>query len=137
SNDSALVHASVLDSNFNPVTRDLGLLNPIVHTSITGRFDRQLTGNNTFTARYQTSKNDEANAGTGQFSLPSQAYDNHRFDQSIHLTDTQIFGPRVINETRFQYNRGRGDQSPQNAALVPTIQVPQAFTDGGNNHGIV
>ena len=49
------------------------------------------------------------------------------------MTDTQVLGPRAINETRFQYIHQEQDHNP--LSLTPTISVQGAFTTGGSSDG--
>ena len=56
-------------------------------------------------------------------------------EQTLQISDTQIFGPKIVNETRFQYLRDEDDQYPQSTAF--TVQVGGAFNGGGSNQGQV
>jgi Carboxypeptidase regulatory-like domain len=134
-NDSAVIDAKLLDSNFNPITLSEAITNPRTRTNITPRIDYQLGENNTLTARYQFYKESEINNGVGQFSLPSTAYNVDDTEQTLQLSDSQIFGAKIVNETRFQYIRERDNQNAQN--FLPTIGVPGAFTSGGNSQGTI
>jgi hypothetical protein len=75
-----------------------------------------------------------SNAGVGQFELASQAYDSHSTEQTLQFSDTQTYGTKLLNETRFQYIRQRDRQSPK--SLGPTIVVQGGFTGGGSNQGV-
>jgi hypothetical protein len=109
--------------------------NPRRRTSISPRLDYQLTQSNTLTARYQFTQDTHQNSGLGQFSLPSQAYDENETEHSLQISDTQILSPQVVNETRFQWEREVSDQLP--FATGTQIQVQGAFTTGGNSQGRV
>jgi hypothetical protein len=52
-NDSSVIDAKTLDSNFNPVTFSEAIANPRRRTNLSPRLDYQLGTNNTLTARYQ------------------------------------------------------------------------------------
>ena len=54
------------------------------------------------------------NQGVGQFSLPSQAYNVTTTENTLQLSDTQLFGTKVVNETALPVS-GRPYQS--NAGL--------------------
>src|SRR6266550_7532800 len=49
------------------------------------------------------------------------------------MTDTEVLGPRAINEIRFQYIHQERDQNPLNT--TPTISIQGAFTTGGSSSG--
>ena len=49
------------------------------------------------------------------------------------MTDTQVVSSRVINETRFEYERDHSSQTP--LSTTPTIIVQGNFIDGGSNSG--
>jgi hypothetical protein len=53
----------------------------------------------------------------------------------VQVVDTQILSSRVINETRFEYQRETASQTALNT--TPTIQVSGNFTGGGSNSGSV
>jgi Carboxypeptidase regulatory-like domain len=137
--DVAIVNAITLGPGptFDETPFQKSLTNPSTRTNLSPRIDYQVSKNNTLTARYQYTDNHETNEGVGQFSLPSQAYNEHELEQSLQISDTQILSANVINETRFQFNRDSTNQTPTQTAtsLLPTIEVPAAFVDGGNSQG--
>jgi hypothetical protein len=132
-NDESIVNAIVLDPTLNPIPFSDSVANPRTRTNLGPRLDIQLGKNNTLTARYQYFRNNETNDGIGQFSLASQGYNSLSTEQTLQVSDTQIFGVKVVNETRFQYNRDRGNQTAQNTQ--PTINVLGSFTGGGSSAG--
>ena len=134
-NEVALVSATVLNSSFNEVPFNVNVPNPRVRTSISPRFDFQLGANNTLTARYQFTKTDEQNGGIGQFSLATQGFNQSNTEQAIQISDTQVLGPHAVNETRFEYQRGRNNQNALGTG--PTISVSEAFISGSNPLGSV
>jgi hypothetical protein len=134
-NDSLVIDAKTLDPSFNPITISQAITNPRTRTNLSPRLDYQLGTNNTLTARYQFYRESETNDGVGQFSLPTQGYNVENTEQTLQLSDSQIFGAKVVNETRFQYIRERNNQNAQNP--LPTIGVPGAFTSGGNSQGTI
>jgi hypothetical protein len=109
--------------------------NPRTRYNIGPRLDYALTKNNTLTVRYQYYRNNEINEGVGGFVLPSEGYNNLSTEQTLQVGDTQIFGTKVVNETRFQYLREQSTQTPQSTA--PTIIVPLAFNGGGYSGGLI
>src|SRR6202790_602046 len=125
-NDSLVVDARTLDSNLNQVTISEAITNPRRRTNFSPRLDYQLAKNNTLTARYQFYRETETNDGVGQFSLPSVGYNLANTEQTLQVSDSQIFGAKIVNETHFQYIRDRNNQNAQSP--LPTIGVPGAFT---------
>jgi Carboxypeptidase regulatory-like domain len=109
--------------------------NPRTRTNFNPRVDVQLTPTNSFTARYQITHDSEQNSGLGTFSLPSVAYNLNETEHTVQLSDTQILSPRMVNETRFQFQRDINHQLP--VGLGPTIDVQQSFTFGQNTEGLV
>ena len=104
---------------------------PQTRTNITPRVDIQLTEKNSLSLRYQYERNVQNNQGIGQYSLRSQAYNSTASENQIQLSDTEVFGPRVITETHVRAVYGRSTQSPANSA--PQIQVQGFQTFGGNS----
>ena len=107
--------------------------NPRQRTNISPRFDWAITKNNTLTARYQYWRDTETNNGVGVFSLPSLAYYSKEQEHTLQLSDTQVFGAKIVNETRFQYVRDDELQSPGDTN--PTVNVLGNFNGGGNGSG--
>jgi hypothetical protein len=56
-----------------------------------------------------------------------------RVPSTIQISDTQVIGTKIINETRFQFNRDNERQTP--ADLNPQVSVLGSFTGGGNSEG--
>ena len=129
----AIVNANVLNSSFQQTAFNESVPNPRTHTSISPRIDYQLSPNNTLTARYQYFHSTQDNAGVGGFALPSTGYDTSSTEHTVQISDTQILGAKVVNETRFQYLRENSGQTPLSTAL--SISVPGEFTGGGSSSG--
>ena len=106
---------------------------PETRTSFSPRIDYQLTPSNTLTVRYQLTHDGEQNSGVGGTVLPSQAYNLNETEHSLQISDSQILSPRVVNDTRFQFQREINHQLPQ--AFGTEINVQGSFTDGGNSLG--
>ena len=131
-NDSAIVNAQILDPNsFPPFTEAVD--HPQVRTEVNTRLDFQLAANNTLTTRYQYEGGHQNNGGIGQFTLPENGYNDSDREHVVQIGDTQIFGGKIVNETRFQYVRTTSGQIPLSTAV--TINVPGFFTSGGNGGG--
>src|SRR6516164_5709206 len=129
--DNAIVNAFVIDPTTSVETPfNTSVPIPQERTVVSPRMDFQLTPNNTLSVRYQYWLNDQTNQGVGQFSLPSQAYGVNHTQQTLQLSDTQLFGPKVVNETRFEYQRDRDNMTP--AATDVTLNVQGAFVGGSN-----
>ena len=126
---------SVLPSGFVPTLLNESIANPRTRTSFSPRFDFQLTPNNTFTARYQLTHDSEDNSGLGSFSLPSVGYNLNETEHTVQISDTQIFGPHIVNETRFQFQRETNHQLPLGTG--PFINVQSSFTTGESTEGLV
>jgi len=129
-NEIAVVNAQEsLDGN--PTTESVP--NPRTRTNLSPRLDYQLTPTNTLTARYQYYRDTQENAGVGGFNLPSTGNNTESTEHTLQVGDTQTFGAKAVNETRFSYVRDGSNQTPLNTS--PTIVVPGAFTGGGSSAG--
>jgi hypothetical protein len=129
-NDLSAINAQTLDQNLNPVQTLESVPTPHQRTNIGPRLDYAITKNNTLTARYQYYRDTETNNGIGQLTLPSQAYDSINTEHTLQIGDTQIYGAKVVNETRFQYLRQNSGVTSLN--LNPEVSVLGAFVGGGN-----
>ncbi len=107
--------------------------NPRQRTNLGPRLDWALTKNNTLTARYQYYRDTQTGDLTNQFSLPTQAYYSKSTEDTVQISDTQVIGAKIVNETRFQYNRDNNVQTPQ--STNPAVNVLGNFLGGGNSEG--
>jgi Carboxypeptidase regulatory-like domain len=134
--DLGIVNAQIVDpTTFAVEPYSAAVANPRTRYNIGPRLDYALTKNNTLTVRYQYYRDQETNNGIGGFVLPSQGYNSLSTEQTLQVGDTQIFGTKVVNETRFQYLRDESNQTPLSTA--PSIMVPLAFDGGGYSGGLV
>src|SRR5207253_9534663 len=63
------------------------------------------------------------------------AYELNETEHSIQLSETQILSPRMVNVTRFQFQREINLQLPLGTG--PTIDVQQSFTLGQSSERLV
>ncbi|MFZ0958677.1 MAG: carboxypeptidase regulatory-like domain-containing protein [Candidatus Sulfotelmatobacter sp.] len=129
-NDLSAIDAQILDQNLNPFQELESVSTPRHRTNIGPRLDYALGKNNTLTARYQYYRDTESNSGIGQNTLASQATNATESEHTFQIGDTQVYGSKVVNETRFQYlrdNSGVTSLDPN-----PEVNVLGAFTGGGN-----
>ena len=132
--DNAIVNAFVLNpTTFQQEPFNTSVPIPQTRTNISPRMDFQLTPNNTLSVRYQWWQNVQDNQGVGQFALPSQAYNITTTENTFQISDTQLIGSKVVNETRFQYLGDKINQLPVSSAAA--INVQGAFVGGGNSSG--
>jgi hypothetical protein len=141
-NNLNIVSATVLDPADPTVITPFSQAVPFpqTRTNLGPRFDFQLGPNNTLSVRYQYFRDNQQNEGVGGFNLASQAFNTLETEHTLQITDTQILGPRVINETRFQFHRDNSNQGIVAAGLPfsidnPTVNVQGAFISGPNNSG--
>lgn len=106
---------------------------PQTRSDISPRVDFALGDKNTLTIRYQYNVNGIQNAGIGNTNLPTVGYNTESTEHTIQISDTQIVSPRVINETRFEYQRDYSTQDPLDT--TPTLSVQGIFTSGGSSAG--
>ncbi|HTZ98398.1 MAG TPA: carboxypeptidase regulatory-like domain-containing protein [Terriglobales bacterium] len=109
------------------------IANPRQRTNLGPRLDWALTPNNTLTVRYQYYRDTESGNLPSQFYLATQGYSTKSTENTVQLSDTQVFGTKIVNETRFQYNRDYNAQNPVDSN--PVTSVIGDFTGGGNSEG--
>jgi len=107
--------------------------NPRTRINFAPRLDYQLTTNNTLTVRYQYYRDNESNQGVGQYTLASAGYGILTTENTLQLSDTQVFGSKIVNETRFQYLDDTSYQTPN--SIAPAVIVPFEFQSGGSSLG--
>jgi hypothetical protein len=106
---------------------------PQTRSDISPRIDLALGEKNTLTFRYQYYVNGQQNAGVGNTNLASTGYNTDATENTIQISDTQIVSPKIINETRFEYQRDTSTQNP--LSTDPTLSVQGIFTSGGSSQG--
>ena len=134
-NELSIVSARIVDpATFAIVPFSDAVSNPRTRTNLSPRIDYQVSASNTLTVRYQFERENQTNNGTGQFNLPSLAFNQLNTEHQFQVSDTQIVNAKTINETRFRFVRETIGQTPQSTA--PSISVQGAFDGGGNGAGI-
>ncbi len=106
---------------------------PQTRWDINPRVDLALSEKNTLTVRFQYEHNSLQNQGIGGLSLASTGYDSTSSEVTVQVSDSQIVSEKVINETRFEYQRDPSSETP--FSLAPTIVVQGAFNGGGSSAG--
>ncbi len=109
----------------------LALTAPQLRWDIRPRVDVALGEKNTLTATVQYEHNNLQQQGIGGNSLPSAGYNTLSSETTLQLSDSQIISDKVINETRFEYQRENSQTTPY--STLPQISVQGAFT--GNGYG--
>jgi hypothetical protein len=138
--DNNLVSATILNQPaFDPsltcpsgqISCNYSIANPEPQsrTDISPRVDLALGEKNTLVTRFRYEVNDQNNLGVGGLNLPSTGYYSSASETTVQISDTQIVSPKVINETRFEYQRDGTTEIANSTA--PTIMVQGNFTGGG------
>jgi hypothetical protein len=132
--DNAVVNATVLAPvTLLPVGYSNFVATPNRNNEVSLRLDYQLNKSNTLVGRYSFQEARQNNAGIGTFSLPSTGFTTVSPESRLQLTETNIIGTKVVNETRFQFLNERSTQDGPNG--IPAIVVSQSFTAGGAQVG--
>ncbi len=107
---------------------------PQRRTTVSPRLDMQLNQNNTLSVRYAYLVNNLALTGVSGFNLPNAGYAQSTTDESAHMVETDVINTHVVNETHFQYERTRTNETSVN--YDPTINVSNSFVvNGGSGYG--
>ncbi len=139
-NGTSIVNNRILNPNYTiggidapDISFSEAVPSPSSRMNISPRVDLQLSQNNVLSVHYQRWSNTNTNAGIGQLSLPSQAYDSAGVEHVVQLNDTQVVSTRTVTQTAFQYRHNTSNQTP--FSLDPTINVIGNFTGGGSSAG--
>jgi len=134
-----LAPAAILATNPATLFSEYGLresiFSPETRTSVSPRIDYQLTPSNTLTVRYQLTHDGEQNSGVGGTALSLQAYNMNETEHTLQISDSQILSAKVVNDTRFQFQREINHQLP--LGFGTQINVQGSFTNGGSSLGQV
>jgi len=106
------------------------VLQPQIRQDISPRLDFAFGAKNVMTARYQYEGGNTQNGGIGTNTLPTAGYNSSSNENTIQISDTQTVNSKIVNETRFEYQR---DDSKQTAlSSLPSYIVQGIFTGGGS-----
>jgi len=134
SQSNAVISATTLDAGLaNQISFTQAVPSPNTSLQFSPRLDLQLGTRSTMTFRYTYSNNQQLNGGIGQLNLAEQGYNSGTVTQVFQASNSQVFGAKIVNDTRFQYTRKRTNQTPLNT--TPALVVEGAFNGGGNNAG--
>jgi hypothetical protein len=142
SDGNSIINAQFIEPDtLNLVNINRTLVVPTRRTTFSPRLDYQLNPTNTLVARYSFSRVHTDNLGVSEFSLDvdpffgvDRTFSRKNTEHNFQLTETAILTPTVINETRFQFQRGANESDGDISA--PVITVRDAFTGGGSQNGL-
>ncbi len=115
-NDQEVISAFTGLNGSTPVPFSAVVGSPHTRVNFSPRLDYQLTKNNTLSVRYQYFYNNVMDTGVGGFSLASTGYNTLTSEQTVQISDTQILGTKVINETHFQFLRDDSNQNTRKSS---------------------
>ena len=124
SDDSSIIHAQTPTGLF---VQNVDV--PEHNTRLFGRFEFDLTSQNTLTLIYKFKNKTQHNQGIRSFDLPERATDFSIHENEVKLFDRAILSPRFINDLRMSYK-----DEPQQTTSLSTQQatiVLGAFNSGG------
>ncbi|MGA8939033.1 MAG: carboxypeptidase regulatory-like domain-containing protein [Acidobacteriaceae bacterium] len=130
---NSIINAEIPGTGGTPVNYTAAVSTPQSRLDVSPRFDFSLGSKNTISVRYSLDRNKATNSGVSGFALQSQAIDSLNYENTIQVSDTQVFNPSWANQIRFQYRRERDNSTAQETD--PTETVQGAFTGGGSNAG--
>jgi hypothetical protein len=131
--ENAFILATTLNSSFNPVTVNQGVVTPQTRMTITPRLDYAINDKHTLVIRFQNTRIGQDDNGVGGYNLLSQAYNTTNQENTLQATETAVLSARLINETRFQYQHVTSSNIAANNS--PQIDVPGSFVSGGSSQG--
>jgi hypothetical protein len=128
--DGNVYYVPTLSGNTGEIPSITGsLFQPSTRLNVSPRIDLQLGKKNTLTTRYQFSRSTSSGQITST-SLPTQSSSSDSTDQSVQISDSQVISDRIVNETRFEYERSNSTEAP--VSTTPSVSVPGFFTSGGS-----
>ena len=92
-----VINATVVDGGMNVLPFGQAVGSPQLRTSISPRLDYQWNQSNTLVGRYSNTRITRSNAGIGDLSLLSRAYNTSETEHVGQLTETAVLTSRVIN----------------------------------------
>jgi hypothetical protein len=114
-----------------PSTLQISTNTPQTRYQISPRLDLAFGDKNVLTTRFEFEQNTLNNQGISNLVLPQAGYTNSSAETELQMSDTQTFSAKLINETRFEYDRSRSTTTP--LSTLPSVSVSGSFTSGGNS----
>ena len=105
---------------------------PATRWDINPRLDTMVGSHNTLTVRFESEHGSNTNNGSNN-ALPSQGSTSTSGDETIQVSDTQVLSDRVINETRFEWERETSNKTPFN--IGTGVSVSGYFSAFGHSGG--
>ncbi|HEY0201127.1 MAG TPA: TonB-dependent receptor, partial [Burkholderiaceae bacterium] len=99
----------------------------------TARTAWQISPRNTFIASYSAVDRVQNNQGLTGNVLPEGAYDAHKYEHVIRLTNVTTATEKLMHEARVSLDWNTESDTPRSTA--PQVQVAGAFTGGGAANG--
>jgi len=104
---------------------------PSTSWNISPRVDMMLGAKNTMTMRYEHESGSNSVHPTVNSPLLMTGSNSNSSDQEIQIGDTQLISSKIVNETRFEYERSTSNSTPLNTS--PSISVQGGFNVGGGS----
>jgi len=101
---------------------------------INPRLDFAISDKNTLTFRYEHEQGNNKNNNIGSYVLPTRGQNSTSQEDTIQISDSQIISPKVVNETRFEWQRSNATATALNPNLAG-INVSGGMSIGGSTSG--
>ncbi len=116
-------------SNFVFPVSARAVFQPQDRWDISPRVDIALGTKNVLTVRYQYEQGNTKNSGSGGNALLSTFSNQSSNENTIQVSDTQTFNAKVVNETRFEYQRSTSNVAANSSDA--NVVVQGSFISGG------
>ena len=134
-NDLSTICPPIQTAGCSIVTYSGSAINhPQKRWQISPRFDFALSDKNTLTFRYEHEQGNNKNNNIGSFVLPLRGQNSTSQEDTIQISDSQIISPKVVNETRFEWQRSNAAATALNPNL-PGLNVSGGMSTGGSTSG--
>jgi hypothetical protein len=131
--ENAFVLATSLTNALAPQTINQAVLTPQTFWEVAPRVDIAMSPRHTLIVRYDGTRSRNDNLGIGGTTLPEAAYNRRNTGHTLQITETSLLGPKLVNETRFQFTRFTSINF--GAGSAPSLVVQDAFTGGSARAG--
>jgi hypothetical protein len=132
-NSTTICQPGDLTCSSNPYpTTARAVAAPQTRWEIEPRVDMLLGQKNTLTTRFGYESGTSTNPGSNN-SLPATGSSSNTSETTLQLSDTQLISDRVINETRFEFQRDPNNSTP--VSQLTRIAVSGYFNGNGSGGG--
>lgn len=127
---SAVINASILDANLQPVSFRQSFATPTRSNNIYLNINSDITKKHKLFFSGGLYNNQSEDGSVGDFTLPSRAADTSNGGGNFQFSDTYLKNANIVNQTAILFSTYSSESRPTTDAVA--LDVSEAFSSGGS-----